>query len=87
MFALMVGWELKPGSILDEVGAKSKGFISFYSVCIKFVVPVVMAFVLAGQMMDYFGGSSSLWYIVSAVILVVFWVISLVGNKKTEAAK
>ena len=87
LMSLMIGWELKPGCILDEVGVKSKGFVSFYSVCIKFIVPVVMAFVLAGQMMDYFGGSSSVWYIVSAVILVVFWVVSLVGNKKTEAAK
>ena len=85
--SLMIGWELKPGCILDEVGAKSKGFMTFYSVCIKFVVPVVMAFVLAGQMMDYFGGSSTVWYVVAVVILVVFWVVSLVGNKKTEKAK
>ena len=50
----------------------------------KFVVPIVMAFVLAGQMMDFFGGSKAIWYIVAVALLVIFWVIAASGEKKTE---
>jgi len=44
----------------------------------------VMAFVLAGQMMDFFGGSQVIWYIVAVALLVIFWVIAASGEKKTE---
>jgi hypothetical protein len=50
---------------------------------VKFVVPIVMAFVLAGQMIDFFGGASAIWYIVAFGLLVVFWIFAAAG-KKTE---
>ena len=87
LMALLIGWEKSPALVLDEVahGDPSEGFKKFYKLCIKFIVPIVMAFVLAGQMIDFFGGSPVIWYVVSAVILVVFWIFAAVGNKKEAA--
>lgn len=55
LMSLMVGWEIKPKTILDEVeqeGIKCK-FKGFYKFCIKFVIPLAMILVLIGQL-DYF---------------------------------
>ena len=88
LMALMIGWETSPDVVLDEVahGDPSQAFKVFYKVCVKFVVPIVMAFVLAGQMIDFFGGSELLWYIVAAVLLVVFWLVAAIGTHKKETA-
>ena len=84
LMALMIGWEKSPELVLDEVahGDPSQGFKSFYRVCVKFVVPIVMAFVLAGQMIDFFGGAKAIWYVVSVLCLVAFWAFAANGNKK-----
>ncbi len=84
LMALMIGWEASPDLVLDEVahGDPSEGFKKFYRVCVKFVVPIAMWFVLAGQMIDFFGGNPMIWYVVSAVCLVVFWFIAASGKKK-----
>ena len=86
LMALMIGWETTPDLVLDEVahGDPSAGFKAFYRVCVKFVVPVVMAFVLAGQMIGFFGGNQLIWYIVAFGLLIAFWVIAASGEKKTE---
>ena len=85
LMALMIGWEISPDVVLEEVGHgnHSAGFAKFYTVCIRFVVPIVMAFVLAGQMIDFFGGSQAIWYVVAFALLVLFWVIA--AAKKKEA--
>ncbi|MBQ9249547.1 MAG: sodium-dependent transporter [Oscillospiraceae bacterium] len=84
LMALMIGWEMTPDLVLDEVahGDPSNGFKSFYKICIRFVVPIVMAFVLAGQMIGFFGGSETLWYVVAFLALVVFWIFAAMGKKK-----
>ncbi len=90
VMSLMIGWELKPQFMLDEIhnGESSKAFDTFYKVCIMFIVPVVMAFVLAGQLQSFFNkASSTLLYVISGVVLVVFWIIAAVGNKAKAAAK
>ena len=84
LLGVMVGWELNPRLALDEVEVSTKvgkGFETFYTICIKFVVPIVMAFVLAGQMQDYFG-IGAISYIISIGILVVFWGITIATKKK-----
>ena len=88
LMALLIGWEKSPSLVLDEVahGDPSEGFKKFYKLCIRFIVPIVMAFVLAGQMIDFFGGNSIIWYVVAAVLLIGFWIFAAVGNKKEEAA-
>lgn len=95
LMALMVGWEIKPGAILNEVhsGEHSKFFDIFYRVCITFIVPIVMAFVLAGQMIDFFSTEANsavvvpACYIIAAVLLVVFWVVAFVGGRKKETVQ
>lgn len=85
LMSLMIGWELKPKFTLDEVhnGENSKFFDKFFSFCIKFVCPIVMAFILKGQICDSFGlVGETAGYIVSAVLLVGFWIFAAVGNKK-----
>ena len=84
LMALMIGWEIKPKVVLDEIGHgnHSPGFAKFFTICVKFVVPIVMAFVLAGQMISYFGGNSIVWYAISGILLVGFWIYAAVGNKK-----
>ena len=86
LMALMVGWETGPNLVLDEVahGDPSEGFKKFYRLCIKFIVPIVMAFVLAGQMIDFFGGSQVIWYVVAVLLLVGFWAFAFPGGKKEE---
>ena len=56
IMSFMVSWELKPKLVLDEVGehARSPWLRRFYTVSIRFVVPVVMILVLAGQVSDFF---------------------------------
>ncbi len=91
VMALMVGWELKPALLLDEIhhGEHSPAFSVFYTICIKFICPVVMAFVLAGQLIDFFTCPQTaayiepLCYALSAAALVVFWLLAALGNKKT----
>lgn len=49
--SLMIGWEIKPKTLLDEIhigsGAKLDGFFSF---CVKFIVPLAMLLILVGQL-------------------------------------
>lgn len=87
LMALMIGWELDPSVVLDEVGHgnHSKGFAKFFSFCIKFIVPVVMAFVLAGSLKGTCGGSEIMWYIIAGVLLVGFWIYAAVKEKEPAA--
>ena len=85
LMALMIGWELKPAFTLKEIhnGENSTWFAPFYSVCIKYLVPVIMAFVFVGQLESFFCNVPSVVrYLISAVVLVVFWVIAAREEKK-----
>ncbi len=84
LMALMIGWERSPQLVLEEVGHgyKSTFFAKFYTVCIRFVAPVVMAFVLAGQMIGFFGGHEALWYAVAFGTLALFAICTLSGREK-----
>ena len=94
IMALIVGWELKPKFLLDELDAGAKnhsGFDMFYTICIKFIVPVAMCFILAGSLIDYFtpinGGYdvTGICYGISVGLLVIFFLISfLAGRKNTQ---
>mgnify|MGYP004661287165 FL=1 len=86
LMALMVGWELKPDFLLDEIhsGEKSKSFDVFYRVCMKWLVAPIMAFVLAGQLIDFLPVNPNILYGVSFGLLVIFFVYTLIGRKNTE---
>ncbi len=55
LMALMVGWEIKPKTLLDElhIGGTDK-LDGFFTFCIKFVVPVGMLLILVGQIDTFF---------------------------------
>ena len=90
LMALMIGWQLRPKFILDEVhnGNNSKFFDKFFFVCIKFLVPVIMAFILAGQIIDFFSCEATaaniqvLAYGISAGLLVIFFLVALISKKR-----
>ena len=56
LMSIMVGWELKPKTLLDEIhiGCNSK-IDSFFSFCIKFIAPLGMILILVGQLNDFLG--------------------------------
>lgn len=86
--ALMIGLELKPDFILDEIGSKSAFFRRFYAFCITIVCPLVMALVTAGQFIDFFVGSENvetgtlICYGAAAALLAVFAVIAALRPRK-----
>lgn len=56
LMSLMIGWETSPKIILDEVHLGSSTKVDgFFKICIKFIVPIAMAFVLYGQVASFFG--------------------------------
>jgi hypothetical protein len=58
LMALLVGWELKPKFVLDEIaigGPKNHSMLNtFFTVAIKFIAPLGMMLVFAGQIYDFF---------------------------------
>ena len=56
LMSIMVGWEIKPKTLLDELhsGASDK-IDGFFSFCVKFIVPLGMMLILLGQVNDFFG--------------------------------
>ena len=94
LMGLMIGGELKPKYILDEVhsGESSKFFDTFYKICITVVVPIVMAFVLSGMLQDNLtsynvdnGGTIKIVsYVVSVALLVIFALVGYLGKGKTQ---
>ena len=89
LMALMVGWELKPDFILDEIhsGESSKFFDGFYKVCIKWLVAPLMALVFAGQMIDFFPVDANILYGIAFGALVVFFIYTLIGRKSAAEKK
>ena len=94
LMAIMIGGELKASFVLDEIhqGANATFFDKFYKFCIAFVVPIVMAFVLAGQIQTFFtkyDGSNAaktqtVSYVIAGIVLVVGYLVGYLGNKKED---
>lgn len=87
LMGLMIGGELKPKFALNEIhiGGKPGWFDIFYKICVTFVVPVVMAFVLAGQIITFFGAGATVFaYAVSGALLVIFAVVAYVLPNKAQ---
>ena len=55
LFGLMVGWEIKPQTLLDELHISGTDKIDgFFTFCIKFIVPIGMLLILVGQIDTFF---------------------------------
>ncbi|MCF0120365.1 MAG: sodium-dependent transporter [Oscillospiraceae bacterium] len=92
--SLVVGWELKPKIVLDEVhnGCNSRFFDSFFTFCIKIIVPIVMTFVFAGQLYDFlacrgFAAAKAVCYAVTIAVLVICAVIAVIPSEKSKKSK
>ena len=54
LMSLMVGYEIKPSVVLDEVHLSSRARIDgFYKLCVKVITPIGMVLVLLGQLNDF----------------------------------
>ena len=56
LMSLMVGWEIKPKTLLEEIhqGGSTK-IDSFFTFCIRFIAPLGMILILLGQLNDFLG--------------------------------
>ena len=89
IMSLMIGWELQPKFILHEVREVNYSplFGTFFSISMKFIVPVVMAFILSGQMISFFATPdnmatvSTVCYVICGSLLAFFWVVAMRSGK------
>ena len=58
LMSIWIGWFVGPKLIRDEVvqeGNKiSDGLYTFFIICIRFIAPLGMAFILYGQLVQFF---------------------------------
>ena len=91
LMSLMIGWEIGPEVVKEECEATpghKMGSYGFFKICVKVITPLCMLLILYGQLQSFFNkASSTLLYVISGVVLVVFWIIAAVGNKAKAAAK
>ena len=84
IMALVVGWEQGPDSLYNEIKIGYNGNIRmFYVICIRFIAPVAMAFITAGQITDFFGNAVA-GYAIAGVLLVLFWVLTVLSGRKLK---
>ncbi len=95
LMSIMIGWEIGAKPITDEIhhGAEQIHWLNvFMKVCLMVIVPVAMAFILGGQIGDFFTMDSeiqgkSVYYIgygVGIAILVVSWLVAITSPKRKE---
>ena len=73
LMALVIGWEKGSDSLYDEIEKGYSGNVhKFYRICIKYIVPVVMCFISAGSIGDFFG-NQSIGYLVAIALLLIYW--------------
>ncbi len=55
LMSIMVGWEIKPKTLLDELHRGSAAKVDgFFSICMQFIVPIGMVLILIGQIDGFF---------------------------------
>lgn len=52
LMSVLIGWIVKPKYVLDELGSESK-VAGFFRFCIKWICPIAMLFILAGQLSNF----------------------------------
>ena len=58
LMSLMIGWEIGPEVVKDECEATpghKMGSFGFFKICIKVITPLIMLFILYGQIKSFFG--------------------------------
>ena len=93
LMSIMIGWEIGTKPITDEIhhGAEQIHWLNkFMQICLMFVVPIAMAFILGGQIGDFFTmdpekQGQTVYYIgygIGAAILIIFWAIAVTSPKR-----
>ena len=56
LMSLMIGWEIGPEVIKEEVeqSGHAMGSYSFFKICVKFITPLCMVLILYGQIKEFF---------------------------------
>ena len=58
IMSIVIGWFIHPRLVRDEVELEghrmSNGLYSFFNICIRFIAPLGMAFILYGQLQSFF---------------------------------
>ncbi len=57
LMCLCIGWEIGPKVVDEECCVEGQSFKSkgFFNICVKFITPIIMILVLAGQLDSFFG--------------------------------
>jgi len=57
LMAFCIGYEIKLSTVKNEIEQEGNKFVTekFFTICIKFVVPIAMVLILAGQIDTFFG--------------------------------
>ena len=93
LMSIMIGWEIGTKPITDEIhhGAEQIHWLNkFMQICLMFIVPIAMAFILGGQVGDYFsheGSKINFYYVgygIGAVILIASWFVAFTSPKRKE---
>ena len=88
LMSIMVGWEIGSKTVLEEIhqGNSVKWVDGFLTFCLMFVVPLAMAFILGGQIGDYFSTSErsmyGVGYGVGAFVVVAAWLAAFTSPKR-----
>ncbi|MCI9122028.1 MAG: sodium-dependent transporter [Oscillibacter sp.] len=95
LMSIMIGWEIGVKPITDEIhhGAEQIHWLNlFMKVCLMFIVPLSMAFILGGQIGDFFTmdpatQGKSVYYIGYAIgiaLMVIAWIVARTSPKRKE---
>ena len=88
LMSIMVRWEIGSKTVLEEIhqGNSVKWVDGFLTFCLMFVVPLAMAFILGGQIGDYFSTSErsmyGVGYGVGAFVVVAAWLAAFTSPKR-----
>ncbi len=89
LMSIMIGWEIRPKSMLDEIhsGAGS-GIDGFFSICMMLIAPLGMVLILSGQISDFFGGNFRIaGYIIGIVVYVIGVAVAVTSPMRKAAHK
>ena len=93
LMSIMVGWEIGAKTVLDEIhqGSSVKWVDAFLTFCLMFVVPLAMAFILGGQIGDYFSTAErsmyGVGYGIGALVVVVAWIVAFTSPKRKARSR
>ena len=93
LMSIMVGWEIGSKTVLEEIhqGNSVKWVDGFLTFCLMFVVPLAMAFILGGQIGDYFSTAErsmyGVGYGIGVLVVVVAWIVAFTSPKRKARSR